>query len=57
MLDVLFIAPSNSNGIYQELAKDYAGIEPPTWACMLAESCRSVGYKVDILDTLCTSIF
>ena len=50
-LDVLFIAPSNASGIYQDLAKDYAGIEPPTWACLLAESCRSVGYKVDILDT------
>ena len=51
MLDVLFIAPSNAIGIYQDLAKDYAGIEPPTWACMLAESCRSVGYKVSIFDT------
>ena len=51
MIDVLFIAPSNSKGIYQDLAKDYAGIEPPAWACLLAESCRSVGYKVDILDT------
>jgi anaerobic magnesium-protoporphyrin IX monomethyl ester cyclase len=50
-LDVLFIAPSNPDGIYQDLAKDYAGIEPPTWACLLAESCRSVGYKVGILDT------
>lgn len=50
-IDVLFIAPSNSQGIYQDLSKDYAGIEPPTWACMLAESCRSVGYNVDILDT------
>tara|TARA_X000001382_G_scaffold9066_1_gene6452 strand:- start:1163 stop:2692 length:1530 start_codon:yes stop_codon:yes gene_type:complete len=51
MTDVLFIAPSNSKGIYQDLAKDYAGIEPPTWACLLAESCRSIGHKVDILDT------
>lgn len=50
-LDVLFIAPSNAKGIYQDLAKDYAGIEPPTWACLLAESCRAIGYKVDILDT------
>ena len=50
-LDVLFVAPSNSKGIYQDLAKDYAGIEPPTWACLLAESCRSVGYEVNILDT------
>ena len=51
MLDVLFIAPSNSEGVYQDLAKDYAGIEPPTWACLLAESCRSAGYSVAILDT------
>tara|TARA_R110002110_G_scaffold176155_5_gene380128 strand:+ start:11378 stop:12907 length:1530 start_codon:yes stop_codon:yes gene_type:complete len=51
MLDVLFIAPSNSEGVYQDLAKDYAGIEPPTWACLLAESCRSVGHSVAILDT------
>ena len=50
-LDVLFISPSNAQGIYQDLSKEYAGIEPPTWACMLAESCRSIGYKVDILDT------
>ncbi len=50
-LDVLFIAPSNTQGIYQDLAKEYVGIEPPTWACLLAESCRSIGYKVDILDT------
>ena len=52
MIDVLFIAPSNSKGIYQDLAKNYAGIEPPAWACLLAESCRSIGYNVDILDTL-----
>jgi len=51
MLDVVFIAPSNSQGLYQELSKDYAAIEPPSWACLLAESCRSRGYKVDIIDT------
>ena len=50
-LDVLFIAPSNLQGIYQDLSKNYAGIEPPTWACMLAESCRSIGHTVDIIDT------
>ena len=55
-LDVLFIAPNNSKGIYQDLAKDYAGIEPPTWACLLAESCRSIGLKVDILDTMAENL-
>lgn len=51
MLDVLFIAPSNAQGLYQDLSKKYAAIEPPTWACLLAETCRSKGYSVDIIDT------
>jgi len=49
-IDVLFINPGNANQIYQDLAKNYATIEPPTWALLLAESCRSIGYKVSILD-------
>jgi len=49
MLDVLFIEPNSSN-VYGELAEDYAAIETPTWALLLAESCRSRGYKVGILD-------
>jgi anaerobic magnesium-protoporphyrin IX monomethyl ester cyclase len=51
MIDVLFIAPGNATGVYQELAKDYSAIEPPTWALLLAESCRSKGYKVGLIDT------
>ena len=50
MIDVLFISPGNANGIYQNLANDYAAIEPPTWALLLAESCRSIGYTVSIID-------
>jgi radical SAM superfamily enzyme YgiQ (UPF0313 family) len=49
-MDVLFISPGNATGIYQNLANDYAAIEPPTWALLLAESCRSVGYKVGLID-------
>ena len=48
--DVVFIAPGNASGIYQGLANDYAAIEPPTWALLLAESCRSVGFNVSIID-------
>lgn len=51
MLDVLFIAPSNAQGLYQDLSKNYAAIEPPTWACLLAESCRTKGYTTNIIDT------
>jgi len=49
-MDVLFINPGNANGIYQKLSNKYSAIEPPTWSLLLAESCRSVGYEVGILD-------
>jgi len=50
MIDVVFIAPGNANGIYQGLAGDYSAIEPPTWALLLAESCRSIGFNPNIID-------
>ena len=49
-MDVLFISPGNTKGIYQDLATTYAAIEPPTWSLLLAESCRSIGYEVAICD-------
>lgn len=51
MIDILFIAPGNATGVYQGLAKDYSAIEPPTWALLLAESCRSKGYTVGFIDS------
>ena len=50
MVDVVFIAPGNAKGIYQDLADDYSAIEPPTWALLLAESCRSIGFTSKIID-------
>ena len=49
-MDVLFINPGNPSGIYQDLAEEYSAIEPPTWSLLLAQSCRSVGYKVGLID-------
>ena len=49
-LDVLFVNASSAQVAYQELSKEYAAIEPPTWALLLAQSCRSAGYGVAILD-------
>ena len=49
-MDVLFINPGNAKNIYQDLAEDYSAIETPTWSLLLAQSCRSVGYEVGILD-------
>lgn len=50
MIDILFINPGNAVNIYQDLAEKYSSIEPPTWALLLAESCRSIGISVAILD-------
>jgi radical SAM superfamily enzyme YgiQ (UPF0313 family) len=49
-LDVLFINADSSAAAYQALAKDFAAIEPPTWSLLLAQSCRSKGFGVAILD-------
>ena len=49
-MDILFINPGASKLIYQKLSNNYSAIEPPTWALLLAQSCRSVGFKVSIID-------
>lgn len=49
-MDVLFINPNSAAAAYQDLAKTYSAIEPPTWALLLAESCRSKGFGTGILD-------
>jgi anaerobic magnesium-protoporphyrin IX monomethyl ester cyclase len=56
MTDLLLITPNNSSKTYQSLNEKYSAIEPPTWALLLAESCRSKGYSVKILDTLAESL-
>jgi len=49
-IDVVFVTPNSSSGVYQDLANEYAAIEPPTWSLLLAESCRSKGFSVKIID-------
>ncbi len=49
-LDVLFVNADSSAQAYQELSKDFSAIEPPTWALLLAQSCRAKGFGVAILD-------
>jgi len=49
-MDVLFINPDSSSQAYQDLSKVFSAIEPPTWSLLLAESCRSKGFSVEILD-------
>ena len=49
-LDILFIHPNASKKIYQELSKDHSAYEPPIWAGMLANHCRSKNFKTAVLD-------
>ena len=49
-IDVLFVSPGGSKLVYQGLANKISAIEPPTWALLLAQSCRSIDFKVGILD-------
>lgn len=49
-LDVLFIEPNASKEAYQDLSLKFSAIETPTWALLLAQSCRVAGFKVGILD-------
>ena len=48
--DICFLVASNASKSYQKLSEVYSAIEPPTWALLLAQSCRSVGFKVCIID-------
>ncbi len=50
-MDALFVTPDSSEKAYQYLAKTFSAIEPPTWSLLLAESCRSRGFEVGILDS------
>lgn len=52
-LDVLFVTADSSLSAYQELSRTFSAIEPPTWALLLAASCRAQGFGVAILD--CTA--
>ena len=48
--DVLFINFDSAPVSYQELAVDFAAIEPPTWSLLLAQSRWSKGFGALILD-------
>ena len=49
-LDVVFVNADSSAAAYQGLADKFAAIEPPTWSLLLANSMRTVGFSVAIVD-------
>ncbi|MEX0718994.1 MAG: cobalamin-dependent protein [Planctomycetaceae bacterium] len=48
--DLLIVSPGNNQAIYQALAREYAAIETPIWAGMLAAHARARGFSVEIVD-------
>ena len=48
-MDILFVQTNSSKATFQSLVK-YSAIELPIWAALLANSMRSLGVRVDILD-------
>ena len=59
-LDILFVHPSAKEPrflVYQELEKNDAAIEPPIWAAMLANHCRTRGFSTQILDCEAERLF
>ena len=49
-IDCCFLISTSSKKSYQQLAETYSAIEPPTWALLLAQSMKSVGFSVKIID-------
>jgi len=49
-LDILFIQANSSKKVYQDLSQDFAAIEPPIWAGMLANHCLVHDFSAEILD-------
>ena len=48
-MDILFVHSNSSKMTFQSLI-EYAAVEPPIWAALLANSMRNLGISVDILD-------
>jgi radical SAM superfamily enzyme YgiQ (UPF0313 family) len=49
-IDVVFVNADSSAAAYQGLAEKFTAIEPPTWSLLLANSVRSIGYSVALID-------
>jgi len=49
---LLILNPTAHAQIYQGLSSEYAAIEPPIWAAMIANSLRNAGYKIELIDSV-----
>ena len=49
-IDCCFLVSASSKKSYQKLSETYSAIEPPTWTLLLAQSMRSIGFNIKIID-------
>ena len=49
-LDLLLVNAPSRIAVYGDLARDFAAIEPPVWAGLIAQHCLDRGFTVAILD-------
>jgi radical SAM superfamily enzyme YgiQ (UPF0313 family) len=49
-IDALIINPSALDQIYQALSREYAAIEPPIWAALIANYLRAKNRSVELID-------
>jgi radical SAM superfamily enzyme YgiQ (UPF0313 family) len=49
-MDIVLINPGDRKQIYQDLGRDYSGIEPPFWIVVIAAYLRNNGFSVKVID-------
>lgn len=50
-LDVVLINPGDKKQVFQDLGRDYSGVEPPFWIAVMASFLRSKGFSVALIDS------
>ena len=49
-VDIVLLKANNQKKIYQDLSKDFTGIEPPLWLALTAAFLRGKGFSVAVID-------
>ncbi len=55
-LDLLLVTPPSKDHVFQELGREFSGIEPPVWSTLMATFLGRKGLGVQILDAEAESI-
>ena len=49
-IDIILIKANNQKKAYQDLSRDFTGIEPPLWLALTAAFLREQGFRVAVID-------